>query len=124
MKQRIIKWSIYLIFPILFNATFFWAWGTEHKDSVWLSYAWIQVAYVMMIASPLLSRKTQSKHLFNLTGRVIGVIYFLIELIIGLILILIGLDVIKISVIIQLVPFCMFFGIYLWNLLYNERKCK
>lgn len=120
MRKKVIKCSMYLIFPILFNVMFFMLGGTEHPASVWLSYAWIHAAYILMIATPLFSRRTQSATIFQFTISQISSAYFGIEFIIGLIFIFVGTEGIKAPIIVQFIPCCLFLLVFLWNLLFNE----
>ena len=58
--------------------------------------------------------------IFQFTTSQIISVYFGIEFIIGLIFIFIGADDVKSSIIIQLIPFCLFLLLFLWNMLHNE----
>ena len=120
MRKNVIKGVFYAIFPLLFNVMFFTLGGADYPASVWISYVWIHVAYLIMIASPLFTRKTQSVMIFKFTTSQISALYFGIEFIIGLIFIFIGADGIKAPVIIQLIPFCLFLLVFLWSMLHNE----
>ena len=62
MNKKQVLWILLdLVFFIIFNVVFFVAGGTEHKASVWISYAFIHVAYIMLVITPLLVRKTTNK---------------------------------------------------------------
>lgn len=120
MSKNVIKGVLYAIFPLLFNVLFFTIGGFYHPASVWISYVWIHVAYGIMVATPLFARKTQSAMIFNFTAGAISSVYFVVELTVGLIFIFIGADSVKATIIIQLIPFCMFAFIFLVNMLHNE----
>ncbi len=120
MRKNVIKGVLYAIFPLLFNVMFFMLGGADHPASVWISYAWIHVAYLIMIATPLFTRKTQSAVILQFTTSQISSLYFCIEFIIGLIFIFIGADGIKAPIVIQLIPFCLFLLVFLWNMLHSE----
>ena len=120
MRKNVIKGILDAIFPLLFNLMFFTLGGADHPASVWISYAWIHVAYLIVIATPLFTRKTQSAMILRFATGQISWLYFCIELIIGLIFIFIGADGIKASVIIQSIPFCLFLFLFLLNMLHNE----
>lgn len=120
MRKNVIKGILYAIFPLFFNVIFFMLGGVHHPASVWLSYGWIHIAYIIMIATPLFARRTQSIMLFQFTTRGIAAVYFAIEFIIGLIFIFIGADGIKTPLMIQLIPLFLFLLLWLWNILYNE----
>ena len=120
MRKNVIKSILYAIFPLLFNVMFFTLGGANHPASVWISYVWIHIAYFIMIATPLFTRKTQSAMIFQFTTSLFSSLYFGIEFIIGLIFIFIGADGIKAPILIQLIPFCLFLFVFLWNMLHNE----
>ncbi|MBE6601351.1 MAG: hypothetical protein E7637_02445 [Ruminococcaceae bacterium] len=122
MRKNIIKGTLCAIFPFLFNVIFFAFGGTHHPASVWISYAWIHVAYLIMIATPLLSGKAKSAMIYNFATGQISTLYFGVELIIGLIFIFIGVNSVKVPIIIQLIPFCLFLLIFLSILLHNEHS--
>ncbi len=124
MRIKIIKWIMYFIFPAIFNVMFFMLGGTNHPASVWLSYGWIHFAYLLMVSTPLFSRKTQSNSIFQFTIGQISSLYCGLEFIIGLIFIFIATDNIKVPIIIQLIPFCLFLFVFLWNLLHNEHTAN
>jgi len=80
----ILKW----IFPVLFNILFFASGGTEHKASVWISYAFIHFAYVMLVFTPHLIRDGKSWEVFAYSIYAISAVYFLVEFFTGLTFIL------------------------------------
>lgn len=119
-EKKIIKGIIYAIFPVLFNVVFFMLGGIEHPASVWISYAWIHVAYFIVVITPLFSMKTKSVKIFTFTARQISISYFLIEFIIGLIFIFIKSERVKAAVIFQLIPLGLFLFVFLVNMLYSK----
>lgn len=120
MKYNFIKLGIFAIFPIIFNILFFVIGGTVHPASVWISYAWIHVAFLIVVISSLCVRKTQSAAIFSFTASTVSLLYLPIEFIIGLIFIFVRTDNITVPIVIQLIPFCIFIGVFLWVLLHNE----
>ena len=124
MRKKVISGMLYAIFPLLFNVLFFAIGGADHPASVWISYAWIHVAYCIMAATPLITRKTQSAMIFQFTTGKISFIYFALEFFLGLLFIFIGADGVKAPIIIQFIPFCLFLAAYLLNLLYDEHTAN
>lgn len=120
MRKNILKWILALIFPIVFNIVFFAAGGFEHPASVWISYVWIHLAYVLLAALPLYVRKTKSSHVFKFTTGNIVAIYFVIEFIIGLIFILARPEDVDAPLIVQGIPFILFLFVFIWDMLHNE----
>ncbi len=123
-KMNIFRWIAYIVFPILFNVMFFLIGGSDHEPSVWLSYAWIHLAYILVIATPLMSPKTKSNYLFQFTAGQISTIYFGVELVLGLIFIFVGADSITAPLIIQLIPLCAYVLIFVANLMFNEDTAR
>ena len=124
MRNKALKYSLYAVIPLLFNGLFFLLGGTDHHASVWIAYAWIHIAYLLLIATPLLSRKTQSVATFQLTIGLISGIYFLVELIIGVIVIFIDSEKIKGSIVAQMIPFCVYLFFAIINLMANEHTAN
>ena len=115
MKKTILYILLDLVFLIVFNAIFFLADGSDRNLSVWISYAFIHIAYLMTLVTPLLSGKSKNSSTF---GAVIGSVsftYFILEFIVGVIIILINPEGFKAAFIIQLIMA----GIYLVFLFSN-----
>ena len=120
MKKINKLWFIlHLIFIVLFNAIFFLA-GKDYKASAWISYGCIHLAYGMLVITPLFTKNTKSKAMFGLSLYAISSAYFLLQLVIGVVLIIISLKL-NATILIQL---CLagFYGIALVSfLMINER---
>jgi len=122
MKKTSILWIILdLIFLIIFNVVFFVLGGVEHSASVWISYVFIHFAYLMLIITPILTRKGKSSAVFGFSLYSISSVYFFVELITGVIFILISPDSYKSALLVQLI-IAGFYGIILIsNMIANER---
>ena len=91
MKKTPILWVMMnLIFLIVFNVTFFIIGGTDHRASVWISYGAIHFAYFILLATPLLVCKGQSKAVFGFSLYSLSSAYFFTELITGIVFILVS----------------------------------
>lgn len=91
MKKTNVLWTILnLIFLIVFNVLFFVIGGSEHKVSVWLSYAFIHFAYLMLVFTPILLRKGKSAAVFGFSLYWVSTVYFLVEFITGVVFILVS----------------------------------
>ena len=89
MKKTNVLWIIIdSIGLIVFNALFFVIGGTEHVFSVWLSYAFIHLAYIMLIVTPVLVRGGRSGTIFGFSIYSISTGYFLLQLAAGTVLVL------------------------------------
>ena len=83
MKSSIIKVTIGLIFLILFNVGFFLLGGKEHSTGVWASYAFIHVAYLCLLATPLLCNAGRGLTVLSASLWLRAILFFLAELVVG-----------------------------------------
>ena len=66
MNKKTVLWIILdLIFLAIFNTVFFVMTGLQHPASVWISYGFIHFAYLMVIVTPFLIRKSSRIWLFT-----------------------------------------------------------
>ena len=104
MNKKSALWIILdLVFLIVFNTVFFVAGGFEHPASVWLSYGFIHFAYLMVIATPFLIRKSSSAAVFGFSLYSISSTYFLVEFIVGLIFVFLRQESVKAALIVQVI---------------------
>ena len=88
MKTNIYKIIIGLLFLIVFNLLFFILGGTSHSTSEWISYGFIHGAYVLLLATPLFNGKNKAGETVMIASLYLrALIYFVIELIVGLVFI-------------------------------------
>ena len=120
MKKVILWVLLILVFLIVFNTIFFLVGILPHPLSVWLSYGFIHLAYLMVILTPLLTRKSSSASIFGASIFTISMIYFAIEFVAGLVFILLQRSVITIPLIVQVVLFGVYAIILLSVLIANE----
>ena len=90
IKTTFLWMVINSIFLVVFNVLFFVAGGLEHRASVWISYAFIHFAYLMLILTPKLIRTGKSSAVFGFSLYSISAVYFLMGFITGVIFILIA----------------------------------
>lgn len=121
MNKKSVLWIILdLVFLIVFNTVFFVAGGFEHPASVWLSYGFIHFAYLMVIATPFLIRKSSSAAVFGFSLYSISSTYFLIEFAVGLIFIFLRQESVKAALIVQVIIVGIYAVILISHLLDNE----
>lgn len=121
MNKKSVLWIILdLVFLIVFNTVFFVARGFEHPASVWLSYGFIHFAYLMVIATPFLIRKSSSAAVFGFSLYSISSTYFLIEFVVGLIFIFLSQESVKAALIVQIIIAGIYAVILISHLLANE----
>jgi len=122
MKKTTVLWIILdLIFLIIFNAVFYILGGTEHNVSVWLSYGFIHIAYVLLLLTPVLTRNGKNVTVFGLSLVSISTTYFIISFIIGIVFILVAADDYKATLLVQLCIAGLYGVILISNMLANER---
>lgn len=104
MNKKNILWIILdLIFLVIFNVVFFVIGGTEYPASVWISYGFMHLAYIMLLITPKLIRKSSSSSVFGFSLYSISSTYFLVEFIIGVIFIFAKFESYKGSLIVQII---------------------
>lgn len=92
-----------LVFLVVFNVVFFVIGGTEHPASVWISYGFIHFAYLMLLVTPKLIRKSSSSAVFGFSLYSISSTYFFIALIAGVIFIIAKPESYKMSLVVQVI---------------------
>ena len=100
MKKGVIITILDLVFLVAFNIIFFIVGGTDRVASVWIAYAFVHVSYLMLLVTPLLTRKSSSAHIFGASIATVSFVYFIVSLIANSIIIYLNSDssVISISV--------------------------
>jgi len=119
LKNKILWVTLKILFIIIFNVFFFMIGGTEHVTSVWISYGFIHFSYLSLIFTQILI-KEKNNVAFGLPLYLISTIYFLLNLIIGIIFILLQPDSNKI-VFLTLFFFAIIYFIFIViSMLVNE----
>lgn len=123
MKKNGILWIILdFIFLVVFNILFFTFLGASgNPASVWISYAFIHLSYLMLLATPFLTTKGKSQAVFGYSLSAVAGIYFLAELVVGVVFILIRMKSWKPAFTVQLVLLAIYGGALLVQLLANEK---
>lgn len=103
MKKNVLWILLDLVFLIVFNTVFFVAGGTDHNASVWISYGFIHLSYILLIITPFLIRKSSSAAVFGFSLYSISSTYFLVEFIVGVIFCLINMESYKPALIVQVI---------------------
>ena len=109
-----------MVFLAVLNIVFFLIGGTVHTVSVWISYGFIHFAYLMVIVTPLLIRKSSRAAVFGFSICSISSAYFLLEFVIGLVFIFKQTETLKVPIATQVVIAGIYAVILLSNLLVNE----
>ncbi len=121
MKKKKFLWIILdLIFLVIFNMVFFVISGIVHPTSVWISYGFIHLAYITLLITPRLIRKSSSSSVFGFALYSISSTYFLVEFIIGIIFIFAKPDSYKVSLVVQIIIFGIYVAILISHMIANE----
>lgn len=124
MKNKITKLILGSIFLLVFNFLFFLICGTENSISTWISYSFIQVAYLFLLVTPFFNRKNNELAILSMTLYSISVSYFLLELLVGVTFINVQLDGYMWALLIQVILFALFLLIFLSSFLTNENTIE
>jgi hypothetical protein len=121
MKKINVLWVILdLIFLVIFNALFFSLGGMHHKTSVWISYAFIHFAYFILLLTAKLIRGAKSSAVFGFSLYSVSGTYFLVEFLVGAVIIFNAPDSYVVSLLVQLVLAGSFGIILISNMIANE----
>jgi hypothetical protein len=124
MNKNKLLWIILdFVFIVLFNAFFFLIGGGSLNASVWLSYAFIHLAYLMVVLTPQLT-KGRNKATTGLPLFTISSIYFLVEFVVGIFFILLALENITSTLLVQLFIAGAYAVVLILNLIANEHTAS
>jgi signal transduction histidine kinase len=119
-KKSLLYILLDLVFLVVFNVVFFVIGGAEHVASVWIAYGFIHFAYLMILVTPFLIRKSSSSAVFGMSIYSVSATYFFVEFVVGLIFIFIASDSYKASLVVQVIIAGIYAVILLANLIANE----
>lgn len=112
------------VFLIVFNIIFFVMAGVNQPISVWIAYGFIHFAYVMMLLTPILTKKSSSASVFGFSIISLSTVYFIVEFVVGIIIIFSKPEVYQASLIIQLIIAGVYAIMLLSVLLANEHSAE
>lgn len=125
MNKKSILWILLdLIFLIVFNTVFFLIAGTNHVASVWISYVFIHISYLMVLITPFLIRKSSQAHLFGLSLYTVSSVYFFVEFIVGIVFILLKQEKLNAALIVQIIIAAIYAVILIGILIANESTAE
>ena len=123
-KKRFLWIILDLVFLIVFNVVFFVAGGTKHEATVWISYGFIHFAYIMMLITPLLVKKSTNTAVLGFPLYSISSAYFLVAFIVGLIFIFTHPESYKMSLIVQVIIAGIYAIMLISNMIANEHTAE
>lgn len=121
MNKKSVLWILLdLVFLIVFNVVFFVAGGIDHPASVWISYGCIHFAYLQLLVTPLLIRKSTNTTVFGFPLYSISSTYFIVAFIAGLIFIFTHPESYKASIIVQVIIAGVYAVMLISHMIANE----
>ena len=123
-KSKILGSLIHLIVLALFNALYFGLGGVDHPASAWISYGFIHFSHVMMIVTPYITQKGKDRATYAASMYTITSAYFIIELIVGGIIIIVAPEGHKFSLFSQLIMCAIYLIILFGNMMADEHTAK
>lgn len=109
-----------LVFLLVFNIVFFIASDTQYPTSAWISYGFIHLAYIMLLVTPFLVRKSSSVAMFGFSLYSISSTYFFVAFFTGIVFIVMQPETYKASLIVQVVIAGFYAVMLISNILANE----
>lgn len=119
-KKRTLWILLDLVFLIVFNVVFFVAGGTDHPASVWISYGFIHFAYLMLLGTPFLIRKSTNTGVLGFPLYSISSTYFIVAFIVGLIFIFTHPELYKAALIVQVIIAGIYAVMLISHMIANE----
>ena len=120
MKANTLKLVIGLVFLILFNALFFLFGGTARTTTEWICYGFIHIAYLCLLATPLLCNAWKGETVLSASLYLRALFFFFTELPVGILFLWINPESYKWPTIIQGVLLAVFLVLQLMSVLAND----
>lgn len=121
MGNKITKVILWVIFLLVFNVLFFVLCGTDNSSSVWTSYGFINVAYLFLFITPLFNKGNNGLAVLSTTLYAVSSLYFIIELLVGIILIVFQPVAVEWIFSIQFILLAMFLWAFFSTVLTNKK---
>lgn len=109
-----------LVFLSVFNVVFFVVGGTDHPASVWISYGFIHFAYIMLLITSFLIRRSTNTAVLGFPLYSISSAYFIVAFVVGLIFIFAHPESCKGELIVQVIIFGIYAVMLISNMIANE----
>jgi len=119
-KTKVFWYLLDSIFLIVFNIYFFLLKGIDQPAAVWISYASIHFAFLMLLITPFLVRKGSVSTDYGRPLFVITTSYFFLALIVGVVFIIISPEISTVALLVQITIAALFIVLLLMNLIANE----
>ncbi|QTE70074.1 hypothetical protein JRC49_09685 [Clostridiales bacterium FE2011] len=123
-KKKIQSIILSAVFLVVFNAVFFLVIENNPPTSVWIAYSFIHLSYILLLIVPLFVVKSSSSSVFGFSLYTIASIYFFVELLFGIVIIIFKPTSYQWSLIIHLVITGIFATLFLSHLIVNEKSAE
>lgn len=120
MRDTFLKVLAQLVFPVVFNVLFFVIGGTQHTAGTWVSYGFIHAAYLCLLAVPYYTNYGRGMTILSYAQYPMAILYFLAELVIGIVIMIMSVENPKWPAIIQGVLFAVFVLVQVVNQIANN----
>lgn len=121
MKKYFLKTIIALVFVVILDGLFLLYKDINNcADSVLSALVGLNIAYISLFLVPLCTPKQKGTRVLSDTLYLVGAIYFILELIVGITFLFWEQDTMKLPVIIQSVLFGIYIIVLLGNVLAND----
>ena len=124
MKTTLIRIVFTLVFLVVFNTLFFLLCGTDNPTSVWVSYAYIPVAYFTILFLPVLKTKGDASYYLSSVLYGQAITYFILELIAGVVFIIYRMESPVWSLVVQTALWLIFVVLILGNAWANQATAQ
>ena len=125
MKKKQVLWILLdLVFLAVFNVIFFLVGGKEHSTAVWICYAAIHVAYLLLVITPMLTAKSKNPAVLGFPLYTVSGVYFLVVFVVSLVFILINPENYKTCLVIQIILMGLYLVLLFANLIANESTAE
>jgi signal transduction histidine kinase len=123
-RVHVLQIIMNVILLAVFNAIFFIAGEPPHRASVWISYLFVHIAFVLLLLTPMLIRKGTSSAVFGISIYSLASYYFLAELAVGVVFILFSPEGFRAALLIQLSMAGLYGIILISRMIVSERKAE
>ena len=124
MKTTLIRIVFTLVFLVVFNTLFFLLSGTDNPTSVWVSYAYIHVAYFTILFLPVLKTKGDASYYLSSVLYGQAITYFVLELLAGVVFIVYRMESPVWSLVVQTALWLIFVVLILGNAWANQATAQ
>lgn len=125
MKQFIIKTILALIFIVLLDSLFFIFTDVQTcPDSVWAAFAGLNIGYLALFLIPLMSPRENGLMVLSAQLYLVGVFYYMAEVIVGLVFLFVEQPTLLWPVVIQSVLLALYIIVLLSSVLANDATRK